>query len=74
LKTLVDFNGRKPAINIAYFPNTQSSVYWSSTTDNRDWSKLVDFGNGPDVGFDDGYNNINHKNYGGYARAVRGGQ
>jgi hypothetical protein len=77
LKTLVDFNGRKPTINTAYFPNTQSSFYRSSTTfGKRDSSsKLVDFGNGPnnvldrDANVDGNYMDVSH-----YARAVRGGQ
>jgi hypothetical protein len=64
LKTLVDFNGRKPTINTAYFPNTQSSYYRSSTTNRWDWSKLVDFGNGSLYSSGDSR----------YVRAVRGGQ
>jgi len=80
LKTLVDFNGRKPTINTAYFPNTQSSFYRSSTIDNRDLSKLVDFGNGPDmsstgrVGGGNSYGRGDYKDDGAYVRAVRGGQ
>jgi hypothetical protein len=32
LKTLVDSNRKNPAISADYFPNTQSSLYWTSTT------------------------------------------
>jgi hypothetical protein len=75
LKTLVDFNGRKPTINTAYFPNTQSSFYWSSTTGIRDFSKRVDFGEGPDVTNYDGFDGFNvYKVNNVYVWAVRGGQ
>jgi hypothetical protein len=80
LKTLIDFNGRKPTINTTYFPNTQSSFYRSSTTDNRDLNKLVDFGNGPDVsstgraGGGNSYGRGDYKYNNNYVRAVRGGQ
>jgi hypothetical protein len=63
LITLVDLNGGKPTINTAYFPNTQSSSYWSSALDtNRVWG--VYFGGGDFVG----------RIYSLYVRAVRGGQ
>ena len=57
-----------PTINAAFFPNTQSSFYWSSTAsagyDYRAWV----------VGFDDGYGH-NYGKYGYYyVRAVRGRQ
>jgi hypothetical protein len=71
-KTLVDFNRRKPSINTAYFPNTQSSSYRSSPIDG--------FG-AKCVGFDDGYSYSSSSSdsyadkYGSsYVRAVRGGQ
>ena len=32
LQSLVDYTCYNPAINTAYFPNTMSSYYWSSTT------------------------------------------
>jgi hypothetical protein len=57
-----------PTINTAYFPNTESSGYWSSTTGagypGNAW--LVDFHYG---GVYYGY-----KYYGDYVRCVRGGQ
>jgi hypothetical protein len=57
-----------PAINTAYFQNTMSSVYWSSTT----------FAGYPDyawsVYFYYGYVSYGHKSYNLYVRAVRGGQ
>jgi hypothetical protein len=57
-----------PTIDAAYFPNTQSSFYWSSTTgtgyEYRAWV----------VGFDDGYGH-NYGKYGYYyVRGVRGRQ
>jgi len=64
LKTIVDFNRRKPSINTAYFPNTQSSFYWSSTTGKWDWNRVVDFGNGSWFSYGNSL----------YVRAVRGGQ
>jgi hypothetical protein len=33
LRTIVDNAKNSPAINTTYFPNTQSSNYWSSSTD-----------------------------------------
>lgn len=57
-----------PCINTAYFPNTQASWYWSSTTDanytSSAWGVL--FGNGYDAN--------GSKSYSSYVRAVRGGQ
>jgi len=72
LRSLVDYSRYNPAINTTYFPNTQSSFYWSSTTyaydTNGAWG--VDFG----YGFDFGNGPSNDKIYGLYVRAVRGGQ
>ena len=68
LKTLIDISKTKPAINTDYFPNTQSSFYWSSTTF---------AGNTPNAwgvhffyGYDSNYNSLSSY----YVRAVRGGQ
>jgi hypothetical protein len=70
LNAIVDYDipSPGPTINTAYFPNTQSSFYWSSTTgtgyEYRAWV----------VGFDDGYGH-NYGKYGYYyVRAVRGRQ
>jgi hypothetical protein len=71
LNTLVDSNGTRPTINTAYFPNTQSSFYWSSTTDKRNDGIMVDFGNGP--GFDYSLDNFSPRFNSYYVRAVRGG-
>ncbi|ABJ76926.1 PF07603 family protein [Leptospira borgpetersenii serovar Hardjo-bovis str. Sponselee] len=32
LLSIVDFNNNNPAINVAFFPNTPNSNYWTSTT------------------------------------------
>jgi len=57
-----------PTINTTYFPNTQSSYYWSSTTNayypDYAWS----------VNFFLGYMPNDGKSSGNYVRAVRGGQ
>jgi len=75
LKTLVDFNGRKLAINTAYFPNTQSSFYWSSTTDKDNDGTMVNFGYGPsDYSYGYGYDGHYGKRSSLYVRAVRGRQ
>jgi Protein of unknown function (DUF1566)/Viral BACON domain len=68
LKTLVDLTQRRPTINHMFFPNTVSSVYWSSTTDAgyTDDAWGVDFNGGYD------YSNDRDGSY--YVRAVRGGQ
>ena len=68
LKTIVDNTKYSPAIDMTYFPNTQSSSYWSSSTDagytDNAWCVSFDSGN---VGNDG-------KADTGYARCVRGGQ
>jgi hypothetical protein len=69
LRSLVDYNRYNPAINATYFPNTMSSVYWSSTTyansTNGAWAVNFYYGN------DDSYDKdeINYQ-----VRAVRGEQ
>ncbi|MFP4446124.1 MAG: DUF1566 domain-containing protein, partial [Desulfosudaceae bacterium] len=57
-----------PAIDTAYFPETESWNYWSSTirADNSNDAWLVVF--------DDSYVICNDKSYTYYVRAVRGGQ
>ncbi len=68
LASIVNMGTYNPSIDEAYFPNTQSSWYWSSTTIARDigdaWS--VYFGYGADYGYGKGGSL--------YVRAVRGGQ
>jgi hypothetical protein len=75
LKTLVDSNRKNPTISADYFPNTQSSFYWSSTPyagyTNTAWG--VYFGNGSD-NYNDKFSGGPYKSYGYYVRAVRGGQ
>ncbi len=67
LKTIVDSKRTRPSINTGYFPNTQSSFYWSSTThDSRSYDAWGAF-------FDLGYYVYNFKSLYFHARAVRGG-
>jgi len=68
LLSIVDYSRYYPAINTDYFPNTESSFYWSSTTfpfdPNYAWY----------VYFDYGYLYNFDKSYFSYVRAVRSGQ
>jgi hypothetical protein len=57
-----------PCINAAYFPNTQASYYWSSTTD----ANYTDGAWG--MSFYGGYDGSCYKSDYNYVRAVRGGQ
>ena len=70
LISIVNYGTYNPAINSTYFPNTNSSLYWSSTTD-------ASYSSGAwVVSFYDGY--VYYYGYGkslnGYVRCVRGGQ
>jgi hypothetical protein len=67
LKTLVDSGSYLPSINRIYFPDTVSSLYWSSTT----YYLYTYFAWG--VNFDYGYDSIPFKSFSYYVRAVRGG-
>jgi hypothetical protein len=68
LRSLVDYSRYYPAIDTAFFPDTETSFYWSSTTYANNpysaWGVYFYSGN-------DGY--INKTKYN-YVRAVRGGQ
>ena len=48
LQTIVDASRTYPSINTTWFPNTQSSYYWSSTPNgnNNNYAWYVYFGNG----------------------------
>lgn len=67
LQSLVDYSRCSPTINTTYFPNTASSLYWSTTTS----ATNTNFAWG--VYFDYGFNYMSNKNYRLYVRAVRGG-
>jgi len=69
--SLVDYT-RYPSINTDYFPNTQSSAYWSSTTNasHPDFAWYVYLSTGGVSSDVTG----NPKSYGYYVRAVRSGQ
>jgi len=68
LQSIVDYSRFDPAIDANTFPNTQSSIYWSSTTDDSypsfAWQVYFNYGNIYS------YNKSNLY----YVRAVRGGQ
>jgi hypothetical protein len=67
LATLADLSRVSPAIDINFFSNTQSSGYWSSTTDaGSTGAWLVYFSNGTVSDW--------NKSYSYYVRAVRSGQ
>ena len=68
LRRLVDYSRYNPAINITYFPDTVSSLYFASTTYayNTNYAWGVTFAYGNDYMFD------KLSSY--YVRAVRGGQ
>jgi len=68
LRSLVDYNCYKPAINTTYFPGTVSSFYWSSTT----YAGNTLFAWGVKFHYGDGF--CIQKGYHKYVRAVRGGQ
>lgn len=67
LVSIVDFSRQSPSINKAYFLNTQTSYYWSSTTyvPSSSFAWLVYFNNGHMVYYD--------KTNSYYVRCVRGG-
>ncbi len=69
LQSIVDMTKSSGAtINTTYFPNTQSSDYWSSTTyaPNTSGAWIVNFSQG--------YTNGDYKTNASYVRCVRGGQ
>ena len=68
LKSIVDNTKYSPAIDSTYFPNINSSYYWSSTTlaYGTSWAWYVDFSYGYVLG-----SNVSGN---GYVRCVRGGQ
>ncbi len=69
LRSIVDYDRYGPAIDTAYFPDTLSSGYWSSTTSN------IDKGYACSIDFSSGYSSAySSKSYSYYVRAVRGGQ
>ena len=68
LSSLVARDRDSPAINIAIFPNTQSTSYWSA-------SPIVDWPeNSWQIRFDYGYDFNNERYYNAYVRLVRSSQ
>ena len=70
LDLIVNLGTYNPAIDTAYFPNTVSSIYWSSST----IAGLT--GSAWGIHFISGYGHVNlsYKSSAYYVRAVRGGQ
>jgi len=68
LMSIVNYGIYNPSINTTYFPNTNSSSYWSSTA-YAGGSSLAWY-----VYFGDGGVSSNGKSSNGYVRCVRGGQ
>jgi hypothetical protein len=68
LSYIVNSGTHNPAINTAYFPNTMSSGYWSSTT------YAGGTGSAWGVGFEVGVGGDYGKSLSFFVRAVRGGQ
>ena len=69
LKDIVNYGNYNPAIDETYFPNTDSSNYWSYTAD-----AYAAYGFAWDVDFDDGTVHHGIRMDGHYVRCVRGGQ
>jgi hypothetical protein len=69
LRSLVDYSRYSPAIDTAWFPNTPSAWYWSSSPGaaSTDFAWFVYFGYGYD-------GSVNGKAYAAQVRLVRGGQ
>jgi hypothetical protein len=65
LRSIIDYTTEVPAIDLAYFPDTQSSGYWSSTTYHS--TRLLAWS----VGFYSGGGGGTEKTNGGLVRAVR---
>lgn len=68
LMGIVNYETYNPAINSTYFSNTNSSIYWSSTT------YVYDSSNVWRVYFYDSDVNNNNKSLSNYVRCVRGRQ
>jgi len=75
LRSLVDYGAYAPAIDAAYFPDTVSSVYWSSTTRGHQSQAAlyIGFTDGDDYVYPSSNDTITKTDYY-YVRAVRGGQ
>jgi len=73
LHSIVDYSTYDPSINTDYFPNTESSGYWSSTTyvSQPELAWCVHFQHDNIYSF---VNSSTHKLQYDYVRAVRGGQ
>ncbi len=68
LRSIVSYDRYNPAIDTAWFPNTQSSSFWSA-------SPYAGYGDGAwFVGFDYGYDGTGNKSISRYVRLVRSGQ
>lgn len=68
LQSIVDFGRSNPAIDTAYFPNTETTLYWSSSP-----SAYSSYGAWV-VGFNYGYDDDGDRLNGNHVRLVRSGQ
>jgi len=68
IRSLIDYDRENPAIDITFFPDTESAYYWSSTPS----SNVEYYGWGLDFGY--GEDSNGHKSDQNFVRAVRGGQ
>ena len=68
LASLVETACYNPTINLTRFPNTPSSIFWSSSPSANGSSGAWS------VAFNDGYDGTNNKSNDRYVRLVRGGQ
>jgi len=68
LLTIVDNATNSPTIDTTYFPNTESNVYWSSTT-GAEVTSYAWY-----VNFDNGEVDYYYKSHSHYVRCVRGGR
>ncbi len=67
LRSIVDYAKYHPAIDKIVFPNTQSSFYWSGTTN----ASSTDTDKAWSVNFNYGYDDDNNKSSDHHVRAVR---
>jgi len=68
LQSIANLGKTYPAIDTAYFPQTQSSFYWSS-------SPIASYsGDAWGVSFDNGYDSSGYRYFNYHVRLVRSGQ
>lgn len=68
LQSIVNYENYAPSLNTTFFPNTNFSIYWASTT--RSWRTSY----AHITRFDTGTSNNTRKFYAYYVRSIRGGR